>query len=47
MIRNYPLDLIEDVFTGLYNIIWNPTQPVVINEAWIIGKIVSSTESEV
>lgn len=41
------VSLIEDIFTGLFQILWNPSQPLVMGEAAIVGHLLSASESEV
>ena len=52
---NYPfdelqspsLDLVADVFQGLYALLWSPTQFIQLTEASVLGHIISAPESEV
>ena len=36
-----------DLFHGLYVLLWNPTQHILLSEASVIGQIISAPESEV
>ena len=47
VIQSSSLDLVTDLFHGLYVLLWNPTQHILFSEASVIGHIISAPESEV
>eukprot|EP01036_Dinobryon_divergens_P031145 gene31145-40500_t len=45
-VQSSSLDLVTDLFHGLYVLLWNPTQHILFSEASVIGHIISAPESE-